>query len=128
MNNLPKNQREHRQRLYKTEAAIGAAVSLHKSRKRSDNVQLSERVRGRVVTGAARQAVRVTNEADKTGMYEKPACGHLDSEKFLRRRSRPLAERDTSRLRVPADASADEQAKMSGWLAQADAISAHLNR
>jgi len=128
MSTLPKNQAEHRQRLYKTEAATGAAVSLHRSRRR-DNARQNAEVKGRVYTGAAKQAAKVTSTPDKSGMYGKPACGHLDTQRFLakKRKPEPPAKAGT-RLRVPADASAEEQARMRRWLAQADAISANLNR
>jgi len=91
-------------------------------------VQLSNRVRGRVVTGAAKKAVRVTSEPEKTGMYEKPACGVLDTQRYLvRRRKKETAAAPGSVLRVPKDASPEERANLRRWLAQADEISRRLN-
>jgi len=125
MNNLPKNSAEQWRRLTKTEPGTSALVSMNRQR-RSDNVQLSNRVRGRVVTGAAKKAVRVTSEPDKTGMYEKPACGVLGTQRYLvRRRKKETA--TGSVLRVPKDASPEERANLRRWLAQADEISRRLN-
>ncbi len=90
---------------------------------RKDNLQLAARVRGKVYTGAAKKADRPEAVVDKTAMFQKPACGHLDSEKFLRRRKRPEEELETSRLKMPNDASREEREKIQRWLEQADEIS-----
>lgn len=128
MNPLPRSQAEHRRDLYRSEPAVKALVALHKSRKRSDNVQLAARVRGKVQTGAAKRAVRVTSEPEKTGMYEKAACGLLDSQAFLARKRKPATVgRTGSLLSIPKDADPVERAKMRRWLAQADEISRRLN-
>ena len=124
MNPLPKNQAEYRQKLYKTDGVTAAMVSRHPRRK--DNVRLNAEVKGRVKTRAG--AGYVSNAPEKTGMYEKPSCGDLDTQRYLARKRKPATAGKTgSLLSIPEDAGPEERARLRKWVAQAEAISRHLN-
>ena len=124
MNPLPKNQAEYRQKLYKTHEVTAAMVSRHPRRK--DNVRLNAEVKGRVKTRAG--AGYVSNAPEKTGMYEKPACGILDTQRYLVQKRKPGPPKKTgSLLSIPEGASPEEKARLRKWVAHAAAISTALN-